>query len=105
MTIAAHSLGGYISTRYALYYPNRVKKLILLSPFAVESTTEEHKHNFIEETRLKTFAERWEYKFKLAITSRKMSFFSWMRYVGKWVGGRFYKTFLKSGIDRLPEDQ
>ena len=33
--IIAHSLGGYISTEYSLRYPNRVSKLILLSPAGI----------------------------------------------------------------------
>ncbi|KAJ7086640.1 Alpha/Beta hydrolase protein [Mycena epipterygia] len=43
MTLAGHSLGAYFSVVYALKYPNRVNKLILLSPAGVprdpESTT------------------------------------------------------------------
>ncbi|KAK7061510.1 Alpha/Beta hydrolase protein [Favolaschia claudopus] len=34
-TLVGHSLGGYLSTAYALKYPNRVNKLILLSPAGV----------------------------------------------------------------------
>lgn len=30
--IAGHSFGGYLSTHYALRYPEHVKKLVLLSP-------------------------------------------------------------------------
>lgn len=35
MTLAGHSMGGYIATAYAERYPNRVHKLILLSPVGV----------------------------------------------------------------------
>jgi cardiolipin-specific phospholipase len=35
MTLAGHSLGGYLSAVYALKYPDRVNKLILLSPAGV----------------------------------------------------------------------
>ncbi|KAJ7276153.1 Alpha/Beta hydrolase protein [Mycena haematopus] len=35
MTLIGHSLGGYLSTVYALKYPERVHKLILLSPAGV----------------------------------------------------------------------
>ncbi|KAF7353005.1 hypothetical protein MVEN_01268100 [Mycena venus] len=35
MTLIGHSLGGYLSTVYALKYPERVNKLILLSPAGV----------------------------------------------------------------------
>jgi cardiolipin-specific phospholipase len=35
MTLAGHSMGGYVATAYAERYPNRVHKLILLSPVGV----------------------------------------------------------------------
>ncbi|CAL1701649.1 unnamed protein product [Somion occarium] len=35
MTLIGHSLGGYLSIAYALKYPTRVSKLILLSPAGV----------------------------------------------------------------------
>ncbi|PIL36842.1 hypothetical protein GSI_00532 [Ganoderma sinense ZZ0214-1] len=35
MTLIGHSLGGYLSVAYALRYPTRVNKLILLSPAGV----------------------------------------------------------------------
>lgn len=57
MIIAAHSFGGYISTKYALEYPERVKKLIMLSPFGVESTTDEDKINYHENLKTKSYME------------------------------------------------
>jgi cardiolipin-specific phospholipase len=35
MTLIGHSLGGYLTVAYALKYPTRVDKLILLSPAGV----------------------------------------------------------------------
>ena len=35
MTLMGHSLGGYLCTGYALKYPQRVEKLILVSPAGV----------------------------------------------------------------------
>lgn len=35
MTLVGHSLGGYLSVAYALKYPTRVSKLILLSPAGI----------------------------------------------------------------------
>jgi len=35
MTLVGHSLGGYLSAAYALRYPQRVERLILLSPAGV----------------------------------------------------------------------
>jgi cardiolipin-specific phospholipase len=35
MTLIGHSLGGYLSTAYALRYPSRVDRLVLLSPAGI----------------------------------------------------------------------
>ncbi|KAJ9097703.1 hypothetical protein QFC21_004741 [Naganishia friedmannii] len=35
MTLIGHSLGGYLSTAYALKYPTRVDRLVLLSPAGI----------------------------------------------------------------------
>lgn len=35
MTVVAHSLGGYISVAYTLKHPERVSKLVLVSPAGV----------------------------------------------------------------------
>lgn len=40
-TLVGHSLGGYIGGHYALNYPDRVDKLILLSSAGVTRLTEE----------------------------------------------------------------
>lgn len=40
MTLLGHSLGGYLSTCYALKYPDRVSKLILVSPVGVGKPAE-----------------------------------------------------------------
>jgi len=38
MTLVGHSLGGYLSSVYALRYPQRVERLILLSPAGVPAS-------------------------------------------------------------------
>eukprot|EP00573_Skeletonema_grethae_P008871 CAMPEP_0201710954 /NCGR_PEP_ID=MMETSP0578-20130828/58890_1 /ASSEMBLY_ACC=CAM_ASM_000663 /TAXON_ID=267565 /ORGANISM="Skeletonema grethea, Strain CCMP 1804" /LENGTH=516 /DNA_ID=CAMNT_0048199999 /DNA_START=113 /DNA_END=1663 /DNA_ORIENTATION=+ len=41
MTLAGHSMGGYLSVAYAEQYPQHVEKLILLSPVGVPQKVEE----------------------------------------------------------------
>ncbi|KZT62984.1 alpha/beta-hydrolase [Calocera cornea HHB12733] len=43
MALVGHSLGGYLSVAYTLKYPERVSRLILLSPAGVPSS--EHAHD------------------------------------------------------------
>lgn len=44
MTLFGHSLGGYFATCYALKYPERVEKLILVSPAGIpENAVEQQK--------------------------------------------------------------
>jgi cardiolipin-specific phospholipase len=40
--LAGHSMGGYISTVYALRYPEDIEKLLLLSPVGVPEKPEEY---------------------------------------------------------------
>ncbi|KAG0257754.1 hypothetical protein BG011_003780 [Mortierella polycephala] len=40
MVLVGHSLGGYLSTAYALKYPDRVEKLILVSPVGIPENPE-----------------------------------------------------------------
>ncbi|ORX48515.1 alpha/beta-hydrolase [Hesseltinella vesiculosa] len=42
MTLMGHSLGGYFSTCYALKYPERVEKLILVSPAGIPAPPEDY---------------------------------------------------------------
>ncbi|KAG1300083.1 hypothetical protein G6F66_000288 [Rhizopus arrhizus] len=41
MTLSGHSLGGYFATCYALKYPERVEKLILISPAGIPEAPSE----------------------------------------------------------------
>jgi len=36
MTMVAHSFGGYLTSRYALKHPDRVNKIVFLSPHGTE---------------------------------------------------------------------
>ncbi|CAD6949988.1 unnamed protein product [Tilletia laevis] len=40
MTLVAHSLGGYLSIAYALRYPQRVEKIVLISPAGIAENPE-----------------------------------------------------------------
>ena len=46
MTLAGHSMGGYLSVAYAEKYPQHVERLILISPVGVPEKKEEDEHLF-----------------------------------------------------------
>lgn len=50
MTLIGHSLGGYLSVAYALKYPTRVSKLILLSPAGVPRNPDEEYSREVADT-------------------------------------------------------
>lgn len=49
LQLVGHSLGGYLSARYALAYPERVEKLVLLSPVGVPDLPSESKEEEVPE--------------------------------------------------------
>jgi pimeloyl-ACP methyl ester carboxylesterase len=58
MTLAGHSLGGYLSAVYAERYPERVDKLILISPVGIPDS------KLIPTRQIPTWAKRmWEFNF------------------------------------------
>ncbi|QDZ20715.1 cardiolipin-specific deacylase [Chloropicon primus] len=56
LQLVGHSLGGYLSTRYALAYPERVERLVLLSPVGVPEPEENENSmpDFVKRNRLFT---------------------------------------------------
>ncbi|KAI8991675.1 Alpha/Beta hydrolase protein [Mycotypha africana] len=52
MTLFGHSLGGYFAACYALKYPEKVEKLILVSPAGIPENTPEERVNNSDTTTL-----------------------------------------------------
>lgn len=51
MNLVAHSFGAYISSRYAIKYPDRIKKLILWSPHGMEPKPDNYEERLKERMR------------------------------------------------------
>lgn len=56
MTLVAHSLGGYLAVRYTNKYPERVEKLILVSPVGVPKNPYEKSTNTMPDANVNTSA-------------------------------------------------
>jgi pimeloyl-ACP methyl ester carboxylesterase len=87
MVLGAHSLGGYVSTVYAEKYPERVERLVLISPAGVP-----HKPEDFEE---KVKDKPWFFRMAGSAWGSGHSPFTYCKYgpgrflLGKYVKGRF----------------
>jgi len=87
MVLAAHSLGGYISTCYAEKYPERVERLVLISPAGVP-----HKPDDFAE---KVKDRPWFFRMAGSLWESGHSPFTYIKYgpgrflLGKYVSRRF----------------
>ena len=59
--LLGHSFGGFLSSKYAMHYPNNVKKLMLFSPWCSESTTKAQAEAFEKQVSKMGFTNRWRY--------------------------------------------
>jgi len=63
MNLLGHSLGGYISTKYAAIYPERVSRLILLSPLGVEENKTDYRESWRKPDIDKNCCRRYLFSF------------------------------------------
>jgi cardiolipin-specific phospholipase len=59
MVLAGHSMGGYISVAYAERYPERVEKLVLISPAGVPAEESPERQKRLDEARKRSLFFRF----------------------------------------------
>ncbi|CAG9324077.1 unnamed protein product [Blepharisma stoltei] len=95
MILAGHSFGGYIAGCYAEAYPQRVEKLIMISPAGISKPTEEYDfERFLES---KNWFVRILIKSGRYLFNRNVNPATLLRKIGPF-GGRFIKNYLKRRI-------
>jgi len=106
MVLAGHSMGGYMAIAYSEKYPNRVEKLVLLSPAGIQELNEDKLNSFLSSmswTRrvvLKTVQSIYDYGITPGALFRSVSEARGRKWVESYVSGR-----LSHGIKDPQEQQ
>ncbi|KAI8909128.1 alpha/beta-hydrolase [Gorgonomyces haynaldii] len=93
MVLCGHSLGGYLSTAYALKYPERVEKLVLISPAGVPPRPEQLPRGRSMMGRLIT-----------NLVVNNISPMSLIRTAGPW-GSSLLKNYTSRRFSHLPPEE
>jgi len=70
MILAGHSMGGYLSVAYCEKYPERVERLVLLSPVGIPEQTNEKNEKRKERIRSSSFSRRTMFSFYKVLFGR-----------------------------------
>lgn len=105
MNLMGHSFGGYVASRYALHHPRRLGKLLFLSPFASEVTSEEHADELKERMKKAGFLKRSFMKLGMWVFKKKGSPFGVARKAGRLIGGYLIKKGIKRRLNNVPEEE
>ncbi|CAI2372620.1 unnamed protein product [Moneuplotes crassus] len=94
MNLFGHSFGGFICSKYALRYAERINKLLLFSPWACEACTEDQLNGLDEEIDQRSFGQRTKYKLMKAVY-KKSTPFEMARKAGRFLGAFLVKKFAR----------
>mmetsp|Transcript_24758 Transcript_24758/g.28252 ORF Transcript_24758/g.28252 Transcript_24758/m.28252 type:complete len:342 (-) Transcript_24758:756-1781(-) len=100
--LAGHSMGGYLSTVFALKYPKGIKQLLLLSPVGIperpEGTDIKSRVNSLPWKR------RTMFKVGIALWNRNLSPFSVVRFLGR-LGRGPVRSYTKRRMGELATEE
>ena len=95
--LAGHSLGGYLSTEFALKYPQQIKKLILLSPVGIPQRP---KNFYLEKivANQPTLATKLYYRTMGNLWDYNVSIFAVFRSVGYYGTSYLLNDYVQTGM-------
>ena len=106
MILAGHSMGGYISVAYAERYPERVDRLILISPVGVpEETTDEMQRR--KERYLSSYRARMFYSLYTGLFERQYTGGGLLRSISESRGRGWINSYVTRRLPAIsdPEEQ
>ena len=90
--LTGHSLGGYISSIYAMRYPEEIKKLLLLSPVGLPHKPEDYDKKMLE--RMDSRTKRIGVKMVHYFWENNYTPFGVLRFTGRFGSSKFLDIYL-----------
>lgn len=84
--LMGHSLGAYLGGHYALKFPHRVEKLVMVSPPGVSTKEQKKCYQSLIKSDMSYFPAGLEALIQLAFYS-KLTPYDAARFLGPWLGG------------------
>ncbi len=89
--LAGHSLGGYVSSVYALRHPEDLERLLLLSPVGLPEKPDSFTHEEVAQ-RFNSFSSRMGARLILKLWEKNFTPFEVLRFSGSY-GTKFFLKF------------
>jgi len=103
MVILAHSFGGYISGKYALRFPQHVKKIIFISSLGIDKAPEDSKAQVRKLMDKQHWTSRVVFKIYRMLPF-KLTPFMPLRAMGRFTSPVFVKFFMKKRMAGIPKE-
>ena len=102
--LAGHSLGGYVSTVYALRYPEDLLQLVLLSPVGIPEKPDTFTHDEVAQ-RFDSFKGRLGARVVLKLWEMKFTPFGPLRYAGSYGTKAFLKFYVGRRMKSITHEE
>jgi pimeloyl-ACP methyl ester carboxylesterase len=102
--LAGHSLGGYVSTVYAMQYPEDLIQLVLLSPVGIPEKPDTFTHDEVAQ-RFDSFKGRLGARLVLMLWEKKFTPFGPLRYAGSYGTQAFLKFYVGRRMKSITHEE